>query len=375
MPRRRNDREQSRVREPRQTWPLPVAAAATLVLVIMLAPLAAANGIGTGASAAAGSRAEVVKAGNSGPVLPGTDCPSFPADAVWNTPITGLPVDADSAKWLAAMDASTTDLHPTTARRATRRSPTGSRGRSSRRPRRSPRSSSSTPRRATRGRTRSRPAPRSREAKAPGATATPSWPTPPPACSTSCGTRTTAPPARRPAQVPSGNSPATASARRVGPPPTPPACRSFRCWSTTTRCSPGSWTTLSGSQPSAPRSHTLARPPPGGPGGRRLPTDGRPVPPRRRLQPSAHECSAFCQTVITTMKTYGLIVADNGSNWYFQGTMDTRWTYTQVDQLKQIPASAFVSGRRVVHAAQRQLGPGIPARHVQLHRPLRLINQ
>jgi hypothetical protein len=55
------------------------------------------------------------------------------------------------------------------------------------------------------------------------------------------------------------------------------------------------------------------------------------------------QCSAFCQTVLTTMKTYGLILADNGSNWYFQGTADTRWTYTQVDQLKAIRASAFVA--------------------------------
>ena len=51
----------------------------------------------------------------------------------------------------------------------------------------------------------------------------------------------------------------------------------------------------------------------------------------------------MCQTVIATMKTYGLILADNGSNWYFQGTADTRWTSAQVDQLKQIPASAFAA--------------------------------
>jgi len=38
-----------------------------------------------------------------------------------------------------------------------------------------------------------------------------------------------------------------------------------------------------------------------------------------------------------------LILADNGSNWYFQGTADTRWTYTEVDQLKAIPASQFVA--------------------------------
>ena len=41
------------------------------------------------------------------------------------------------------------------------------------------------------------------------------------------------------------------------------------------------------------------------------------------------------------MKTYGLILADNGSNWFFQGTADRRWTYTMVDQLKQIPARDF----------------------------------
>jgi hypothetical protein len=41
------------------------------------------------------------------------------------------------------------------------------------------------------------------------------------------------------------------------------------------------------------------------------------------------------------MKTYGLILADNGSNWFFQGATDSRWTYTMVDQLKRIPASAF----------------------------------
>jgi hypothetical protein len=57
----------------------------------------------------------------------------------------------------------------------------------------------------------------------------------------------------------------------------------------------------------------------------------------------ASACSSFCQTVLTTMKTYGLILADNGSNWYFQGTADRRWTYNEVDQLKQIPANQFVA--------------------------------
>ena len=48
----------------------------------------------------------------SGPVLPGTSCPAFPADDVWNTPVTGLPVDPRSPTWLASMAASTSFLHP-----------------------------------------------------------------------------------------------------------------------------------------------------------------------------------------------------------------------------------------------------------------------
>ena len=36
----------------------------------------------------------------------------FPADNVWNTPVANLPVNPQSAAWLASMDASTTNLHP-----------------------------------------------------------------------------------------------------------------------------------------------------------------------------------------------------------------------------------------------------------------------
>jgi len=50
---------------------------------------------------------------------------------------------------------------------------------------------------------------------------------------------------------------------------------------------------------------------------------------------------ADTRVVLTAMKTYGLILADNGSPWYFQGTADTRWAEGMLDQLKTIPASAF----------------------------------
>jgi hypothetical protein len=44
--------------------------------------------------------------------------------------------------------------------------------------------------------------------------------------------------------------------------------------------------------------------------------------------------------ILQAMKTYGMILADNGSNWYFQGTVDDRWRNSLLDQLKEIPASA-----------------------------------
>jgi hypothetical protein len=51
--------------------------------------------------------------------------------------------------------------------------------------------------------------------------------------------------------------------------------------------------------------------------------------------------SPSAQVILLAMKTYGLMLADNGSNWFFQGTVDKRWTNGLLDQLKQIPASAF----------------------------------
>ncbi len=45
--------------------------------------------------------------------------------------------------------------------------------------------------------------------------------------------------------------------------------------------------------------------------------------------------------IAAAMKRYGMIVADNGSNWYFSGTSDRRWDDEDLDQLKRIPGSAF----------------------------------
>ncbi len=47
--------------------------------------------------------------------------------------------------------------------------------------------------------------------------------------------------------------------------------------------------------------------------------------------------------IINAMKKHGMILADNGSPWFFQGTADNAWPDTVISQLKSIPASAFVA--------------------------------
>jgi hypothetical protein len=47
------------------------------------------------------------------------------------------------------------------------------------------------------------------------------------------------------------------------------------------------------------------------------------------------------KVILKAMKNYGIILADNGSNFFFQGTEDSRWTDKLLDQLKKVPGSAF----------------------------------
>lgn len=51
--------------------------------------------------------------------------------------------------------------------------------------------------------------------------------------------------------------------------------------------------------------------------------------------------SARAVTVIEAMKTYGLVLADNGSRWYFQGEQHAAWPPGLIEELKTIPAAAF----------------------------------
>ena len=53
--------------------------------------------------------------------------------------------------------------------------------------------------------------------------------------------------------------------------------------------------------------------------------------------------SAGARAVIRAMKTYGLVLADNGSPWYFQGEQNSHWPDRLISDLKRVPASAFVA--------------------------------
>jgi hypothetical protein len=64
---------------------------------------------------------------------------------------------------------------------------------------------------------------------------------------------------------------------------------------------------------------------------------------RFRLKAGYHLAGATRDTnvVLRAMKTYGLILADNGSSWYFQGEASHHWSNTMIEQLKEIPAKDF----------------------------------
>lgn len=283
----------------------------------------------------------------TGQRLPGTPCPAFPADNVWNTPITQLPVDAQSATWLTSMNAATTNLHPDYGPSSDPKSPYG------------------IPWTVV--------APRTVFTSIHFLYATESDRRPYPLSATT--------------RIEGGSD---RHAIMVDPmkSATSPACTLFEIYDAhyhaagrSTAGSGAVWNLTSNAlRPAGFTSADAAGLPilPGlvnfdevasgamdhairftaectqrdylWPARHEAGVENSNCPPmgaRFRLNASfalpTTRCSSFCQTVLTTMKTYGLILADNGSNWYFQGTADTRWTDSEVDQLKLIPASQFVA--------------------------------
>ncbi len=294
--------------------------------------------VGSGSGATAG-----VRTGDRGQILPGTDCPAFPSDDVWNTPVTGLPVDPRSAAWLAHMDAGSTFLHPDYGPGGGA-SPYGIPWQI-------------TARQPKFVRVHFLYASESDRGPYPFSGATP---------------------------IEGGQS---AGGDRHAIMVDPATCvlyelydARFRPGNASTagsgavwhlrsnRLRPATWTSADAAglpilpglvnydevksghidhaiRFTAQTTSTSFLWPARHQAGATSNPDYPPMGARFRLKASfalpGSRCARACQVVITAMKTYGLIVADNGSNWYFQGTTDRRWTYAMVDQLKQIPASAF----------------------------------
>lgn len=64
---------------------------------------------------------------------------------------------------------------------------------------------------------------------------------------------------------------------------------------------------------------------------------------RVRLKAS-YNISGFtreARVVLNALKKYGMMVADNGSNWFITGATDSRWDDNDLNQLKTVPGSAF----------------------------------
>src|SRR5262249_14355118 len=50
---------------------------------------------------------------------------------------------------------------------------------------------------------------------------------------------------------------------------------------------------------------------------------------------------AQARVILQAMKTYGIIVADNGSDWVISRTADARWDDDQINTLKQLHGHDF----------------------------------
>ncbi len=51
--------------------------------------------------------------------------------------------------------------------------------------------------------------------------------------------------------------------------------------------------------------------------------------------------TGMAKVILTALKKYGMIVADNGTSWFITGATDPRWDDDDLDQLKKVPGTAF----------------------------------
>jgi hypothetical protein len=62
---------------------------------------------------------------------------------------------------------------------------------------------------------------------------------------------------------------------------------------------------------------------------------------RMRADYDISRLTGQARVIATAMQRYGVIVADNGSNWFFQGAYSPGWDDDDLNQLKSIPGTAF----------------------------------
>ena len=77
--------------------------------------------------------------------------------------------------------------------------------------------------------------------------------------------------------------------------------------------------------------------------------------------------SGAALTILSALKKHGLIVADNGSAWYISTTVDTRWSGTNITQIRNMQGSDFevvtsvdVSGNPILPVSGGGGGPPPP---------------
>lgn len=77
--------------------------------------------------------------------------------------------------------------------------------------------------------------------------------------------------------------------------------------------------------------------------------------------------SSDAKVILTALKKYGMILADNGSNWFITGATDSRWDDDAISDLKQVPSTAF----EAVYTDKIKYGPEANV-HADDHLDLRL---
>lgn len=62
---------------------------------------------------------------------------------------------------------------------------------------------------------------------------------------------------------------------------------------------------------------------------------------RLRADYDISEFTGMSRVILEALRTYGMIVADNGTSWFITGATDSRWDDDDLNQLKTVPGAAF----------------------------------